>query len=109
MLYYTFTSFTDLLSFNSYTFISYIKAFQAYKQLYTYLEDFYTNLEVEESNLDNKSNKGLAKEDNQDGLIIDFKAYSCQNPRHNLPYISFTDKLGHCDINHMYNQSSYVG
>ena len=60
MLYHLFTSLTDLLSFDSYTFKSYIKAFKACRQLYTHLEDFYTNLEAEGSDLDNKSNKDLA-------------------------------------------------
>ena len=76
MLYYLFASFTDLLSFNGYTFVSYIKAFQACKRLHTHPEDFYTDLEAEESDLDNESDKSLAKEDNQDRLITDFKAYS---------------------------------
>ena len=60
ILYYLFISFTDLLSFDSCTFTGYIKVFQAYKRLYTHLEDFYTDLEVEGSDLDSKSDKDLA-------------------------------------------------
>ncbi len=47
-----------------------------YKRLYTHLEDFYTDLEVEGSSLDDKSDKDLVEDDSQDGLITDFKAYS---------------------------------
>ena len=60
MLYHPFVNFMDLLSFDGHTFTGYIEAFRACKRLHTHLEDFYTNLEVEGSNLDNKSNKDLA-------------------------------------------------
>ncbi len=94
MLYYPFISFIDLLSFNGHTFTGYIKVFQACKRLYTYLEDFYIDLEVERSDLDDKSNKDLAQDKSQDRLIVDFETYSHCNSRHDLPYVSFTDELG---------------
>ena len=60
MLYHLFVSFTDLLSFNGYTFTGYIEAFQACKRLHTHPEDFYTDPEVEGSDLDDKSDEDPA-------------------------------------------------
>jgi hypothetical protein len=59
MLYHPFTDWADLLLINGQAYKSYIDTFQACNQLHTYPQDFYTDLEAECSDSDNKSDEDL--------------------------------------------------
>ena len=70
MLHHLFIDQADLLLVKNKTYGLYIKAFQAYKQLHTHLEDFYNNLEGEGLDVDlDLDNKNL-QEDKESPLIV---------------------------------------
>ena len=76
MLYYLFTDQPDLLLVENKTYSLYIKAFQAYKQLYTHLEGFYNNLEGEGLDVDLDLDSKDLQEDKYP--LANFEAFACQ-------------------------------
>ncbi len=54
MLRHPFERFTDLLSFDSSNYGSYTDAFRACKRLYTYPDDFYTDLVADDQDTDSE-------------------------------------------------------
>ena len=107
MLYHLFTDQPDLLLVKNKTYGSYIKAFWAYKRLYTHLEDFYNKLEGEGSNSDlDLGNKDL-QEDKYP--LTNFEAFAYQ--RLGVDFTAYTDMLnglGSREINRSYNQLTYI-
>jgi hypothetical protein len=57
----------------------YINAFRACNHLYTYPQDFYTDLEAESKDLDNESN-GDPQEQANEHPLADFKAFARRRP-----------------------------
>ena len=114
MLYYLFTDQPDLLLVKNKTYSLYIKAFQAYKQLYTHLEDFYSNLEGEGLDIDldvdldlDLDSKDLQKD--KKSSFTDFKAFVYQ--RLGVDFITYRDMLNSLksqEIDCLYNQLLYV-
>jgi hypothetical protein len=75
MLYHPFIKLTNLLIINSQSYKSYIKTFQAYIDIHSYLLDFYINLINDNSDIDDKSNiKPSLKE--KEYLLINFKIFT---------------------------------
>ena len=102
MLHYLFTDLTDLLSFNRQTFTGYILAFRACQASHSYPDDFYTDHDPRDSSSeDNDSDGDLADVSNT--LVADFEAFTRRNPRHDLPYVGFTDDLGSREIDRAYD------
>jgi hypothetical protein len=62
------------------TYGSYIKAFQAYKQLYTYPKDFYNNLEKKNSGLNSDSGNKKPQEAKDKSPLTDFEAFARWRP-----------------------------
>ena len=111
MLYYLFKCTTDLLSFNSCDYRSYIDTFQACQRLYSYLDDFYTDLQEDKEAKNKDKDKGAIVD--KDKLLTDFFkafAYYCLRGKGNddLMY-SFTDDLSRYKLNCVYNQTLYIG
>ena len=75
ILYYLFQQLTDLLYFNRCDYGSYVDAFRAYRQLYIYLDDFYTDLVAD--NKDTDSDDKSVCTDNSDSLLADFEVFAC--------------------------------
>ena len=74
ILYYPFQQPTDLLSFDRCDYRSYVDTFQAYRQLYTHLDNFYTNLVA--NNKDTDSNDKLVCTNSSDGPLADFEVFA---------------------------------
>ena len=108
MLYYLFTDQPDLLLVKNKTYGLYIKAFQAYKQLHTHLEDFYNNLEGEGLDIDLDSDNKDLQEDKESPLA-NFKAFAYQ--RLGVDFTAPRDMLNSLESQEMdcsYNQSLYI-
>ena len=110
MLYHLFIDQPDLLLVKNKTYRSYIKAFQAYKQLYTHLEDFYNNLEGDSLDLDlDLGNKDLQDKAENKHPLANFKAFACQRP--GVDFMAYRDMLNSLEsqeIDCLYNQSTYI-
>jgi hypothetical protein len=76
MLHHPFVEYTDLLSFDNRVYDSFTDAFQACQRSHIYLEDFYTDLQHEDSDSDDSSDKEVSVED--DTPLDDFEAFACQ-------------------------------
>ena len=108
MLHYLFTDWADLLLVENKTYGSYIKAFQACKQLHTHLEDFYNNLEGEGLDVDLDSDSKDLQEDKESPLT-DFKAFACQRPGVDFTaYGDMLNSLGSQEIDCSYDQSPHI-
>ena len=108
MLHYLFTDQADLLLVKNKTYSLYIKAFQAYKQLYTHLEDFYNNLEGEGLDVDLDLDSKDLQED-KESPFTDFKAFACQRPGVNFTaYRDMLNSLESQEIDCSYNQLLYI-
>ena len=107
MLHYLFTDQADLLLVKNKTYGLYIKAFYAYKQLYTHLEDFYNNLEGEGLDTDSDSdNKDLQEDEHP---LADFEAFACQ--RLGVDFMAYRDmlnSLGSQEIDCLYDQLTHI-
>ena len=107
MLYYLFIDQPDLLLVKNKTYGLYIKAFQAYKRLYTHLEDFYNDLEGEGSDLDLDLDDKDLQEDEYP--LTNFKAFARQ--RLGVDFTAYRDMLnglGSREIDRLYDQSPYI-
>ena len=107
MLHYLFIDQADLLLVKNKTYGLYIKAFQAYKQLYTHLEDFYNNLEGEGLDIDLDSDNKDLQEDKHP--LANFKAFACQ--RLGVDFTAPRDMLNSLEsqeIDCLYDQSLYI-
>jgi hypothetical protein len=76
MFYYLFIDWPDLLLVKNKTYRSYIKAFQAYKRLYTHPKDFYDNLEKKSSGLNSDSGDKEPQEAKDKSPLADFEAFA---------------------------------
>ena len=109
MLHYLFTDWPDLLLVKNKTYRSYIKVFQAYKQLYTHLDNFYDNLEGDGLDLDLDSdlvsgNKDLQDKAKNEHPLANFKAFACQRPGVDFTaYRDMLNSLGSQEIDCLYN------
>jgi hypothetical protein len=100
MLHYPFRQLADLLSFDSSIYRSYIDAFRACQQLYTYPDDFYTDLVANDLDTDSEDESICDESDNKP--LADFEAFACRQPGNDLT-CSFTDDLGSCELDCIYN------
>ncbi len=107
MLYYLFKCFIDLLSLNRQDYRSYIDAFQAYRRLYVYLDDFYTDLVANSQDIDSKDSELVYNKSNNKPLV-DFEVFAHQQPYNDDLMYSFTDNLSSCDLDRIYDQTLYV-
>ena len=110
MLYYLFTDQPDLFLVKNKTYSLYIKAFYAYKQLYTHLEDFYDNLEGDGSDSDSDSgDKDLQDKAKNEYLLADFEAFACQRLGVNFTaHRDMLNSLGSQEIDCLYDQSTHI-
>ena len=108
MLYYPFQCFTDLLSFDRYSYRSYIDAFQACGRLYTHLDDFYTDRGADNQDTDSKDDELVRNESDAEHLA-DFELFARRQRRTDDLTCSFTDDLGSRDLDHAYNWMSHIG
>jgi hypothetical protein len=91
------------------TYGSYIKAFQAYKQLYIYLKDFYNNLEKENSGLDSDSSNKKPQETKDKSLLVDFEVFARRRLGVDfIAYKNILDGLGSREIDRSYDWSVYI-
>ncbi len=107
ILHYPFKQLTDLLSFDGSNYRSYTDAFQAYRQLYTYLDDFYTDLEADGQDIDSKDSDSVYNNSDNEPLA-DFEAFACRQPSNNDLTCSFTDDLGNYELDRTYDQTLHV-
>jgi ATP-dependent DNA helicase PIF1 len=110
MLHHPFTDWLDLLTVEDKTYGSYIEAFQAYRRLYTYPNDFYNDLEGEGSDLDSDSGDEDPQEAENEYPLANFEAFARRRPG-----VDFTacgdmlDSLGSQEIDHSYDWSAHIG
>ncbi len=83
-------------------------AFQAYKRLYTHLDDFYTDLVANGQDTDSKDSKSVYNKSNNEPLT-DFEVFAYQWPCNDDLTYSFIDDLGSRELDHAYDQTSHVG
>jgi hypothetical protein len=95
----------DLLSFNSCDYGLYIDTFYACRQLYIYLNDFYTDL-VADNNID--SNDKSIYTNSNNSPLADFKIFARRRPYNNLTY-SFIDNPNSCNLDRIYDWILYIG
>jgi ATP-dependent DNA helicase PIF1 len=106
MLHHPFQRFTDLLSFDSCDYGSYIDAFRACKRLHTHPDDFYTDLEADGQDTDSDSDSVC--NESSDEPLADFELFARRRPRDDLT-CSFTDDLGSRELDRAYDWTSHVG
>lgn len=105
ILYYLFESWNNLLTVDNQAYRLYINTFCTCKYLYTYPEDFYTDLEADS---DNKSNKDPVEDTKDKALLADFKTFACWRLYKDFTCIDLLDNLGSCKIDLLYNWSAYI-
>jgi hypothetical protein len=101
MLHYPFKQFTDLLSFDRHNYRLYTDAFQACKQLYTHPDDFYTDIVADDQ--DTESEDRSVRNESDDKPLADFEAFARRQPYNDDLTCSFTDNLGSCDLDRIYD------
>jgi hypothetical protein len=107
MLHHPFQYLTDLLSFNSCDYGSYIDTFRACGQLHTYPHNFYTDPVADDQDTDSEDDESvLNKSDNEP--LADFEVFARRRPCDDLT-CSFTDDLSGRDLDRIYDWSSHVG
>ena len=115
ILHYLFTDQDDLLIVDNQSYELYIKAFQAYYELYSHPPDYYPDLKGEAIAKTVEESKGgveLNKEDvpdEEDNYPLDtFKILARRRPNIDLPLVDGLDTLGNRDLDRNYDQSPHI-
>ena len=110
ILHYLFNSIEELLSVNRIVYLTYQEVFIACCQGYSYLEDYYTKLEVDLDKIQINNNKDLNIELELEANtpLADFKAYVQQRPD-NQGQLDRLSGFRTCYIDQEYNWSLHIG
>ena len=97
MLHYLFVHVDKLLLVNKVAYLSCQEAFTACCQHYSYLEDYYINLELDIEELANSDDNNLGKIEPDPKVevpLADFEAYARRQLNHDLDQLDRLDSLG---------------